>query len=89
MSFTKEAKAQIVEKFRRFDGDTGSTEVQVALLTARVNHLTSHLKEHKKDNHTRRGLLNIVASRRKLLDYLKRKKPEAYKELIETLGLRR
>lgn len=89
MTLSVQAKAQIVEGYRRFDGDTGSPEVQVALLTSRINYLTEHLRDHKKDKHSRRGLMNLVARRRKLLDYLKRTKPEAYKKLIESLGLRR
>lgn len=89
MSLSVQAKAQIVEGYRRFDGDTGSPEVQVALLTARITYLTDHLRDHKKDKHSRRGLMNLVARRRKLLDYLKKTKPEVYKKLIESLGLRR
>jgi small subunit ribosomal protein S15 len=89
MSFTVEAKAKIVDKFQRFSGDTGSPEVQVALLTARINHLTEHMKTHPKDLHSRRGLMFLVANRRKLLDYLKRTKLEAYQKLIESLQLRR
>lgn len=89
MSFTVEAKAQIVDKFQRFAGDTGSPEVQVALLTARINHLTEHLKIHPKDIHSRQGLMYLVARRRKLLDYLKKTNPDAYKRLIESLELRR
>ena len=89
MTLSVQAKAQIVESYRRFDGDTGSPEVQVALLTSRINYLTDHLRDHKKDKHSRRGLMNLVARRRKLLDYLKRTKPEAYTKLIESLGLRR
>lgn len=89
MTLSVQAKAQIVEGYRRFDGDTGSPEVQVALLTARINYLTEHLRDHKKDKHSRRGLMSLVARRRKLLDYLKKTKPESYKKLIENLGLRR
>jgi small subunit ribosomal protein S15 len=89
MSLTVEAKAQVVDKFQRFAGDTGSPEVQVALLTTRINHLTEHLKTHPKDVHSRQGLMHLVARRRKLLDYLKKTKPEAYKNLIERLELRR
>lgn len=84
-----EAKAQIVESYQRFAGDTGSPEVQVALLTTRINNLTGHLKQNKGDKHSHRGLMRMVARRRKLLDYLKRIKPETYKSLIERLGLRR
>lgn len=89
MSLSVEAKAQIVEQYQRSAGDTGSCEVQVALLTTRINYLTDHLKTHKKDNHSRRGLLKLVAKRRKLLDYLKRTKADTYKKLLEQLNLRR
>ena len=89
MALTAQAKAQIVDKFQQSSGDTGSTEVQVALLTARIKYLTEHLKEHKHDNHSRKGLLDLVSRRRKLLDYLKRSKPDAYKGLIEELGIRK
>ncbi|MBS0289320.1 MAG: 30S ribosomal protein S15 [Proteobacteria bacterium] len=89
MSLSVEAKAQIVDKYQRFAGDTGSPEVQVALLTARINHLTEHLKTHPKDVHSRQGLMHLVARRRKLLDYLKLEKIESYKNLIERLELRR
>lgn len=89
MSFSSQAKAQVVDNFQRFAGDTGSPEVQVALYSARINHLTEHLKTHRNDKDSRRGLMNLVARRRKLLDYLKRTQPEAYKSLIERLELRR
>lgn len=89
MSFSTEAKAQVIDQFQRFAGDTGSSEVQVALFTARINHLTAHLKTHPKDVHSRQGLMHLVASRRKLLDYLKRTQPDVYKSLIERLELRR
>jgi small subunit ribosomal protein S15 len=82
-------KADIVTKFQRANGDTGSPEVQVALLTARINELTGHFKAHMKDHHSRRGLLRMVSRRRKLLDYLKGKNPDGYKKLIEQLGLRK
>lgn len=82
-------KNEIVAKFQRAEGDTGSPEVQVALLTARINHLTGHFKEHKKDNHSRRGLLRMVSRRRKLLDYLKRTDVNAYRTLIDALNLRK
>lgn len=82
-------KAEVVAKFARKPGDTGSTEVQVALLTARINSLTDHFKEHTKDHHSRRGLLKMVSRRRKLLDYLKGKDVAAYRTLIDTLGLRK
>ena len=82
-------KSEIVSKFQRAEGDTGSTEVQVALLTARINHLTEHFKVHAKDHHSRRGLLRMVSRRRKLLDYLKRTDLNAYRKLIDTLSLRK
>ncbi len=82
-------KAEIVAKFARQPGDTGSPEVQVALLTARIDLLTGHFKEHKKDHHSRRGLLKMVSRRRKLLDYLKGKDVAAYRTLIDALGLRK
>jgi small subunit ribosomal protein S15 len=81
-------QAKIVADFQRAQGDTGSPEVQVALLTARINDLTGHFKEHKKDHHSRRGLLRMVSRRRKLLDYLKSRNQPSYKALIEKLGLR-
>ncbi len=84
-----ERKAEIIKEFQIHEGDTGSVEVQIALLTARIRHLTEHLKKHPKDYHSRRGLMKMVGRRRKLLKYLRRKKPEVYKELIEKLGLRR
>ena len=86
---SKEQKEQIVEKFGTHEGDTGSPEVQVALLTARINDLTPHFKEHTKDHHSRRGLLRLVSQRRKLLDYLKGKDVTRYTALIGRLGLRR
>lgn len=89
MSVANFNKAEIVEQFQRKAGDTGSTEVQVALLTARINTLGEHFKSHKKDHHSRRGLLRMVSRRRKLLDYLKSRNPEAYLDLIKRLGLRR
>ena len=82
-------KSEIVAKFQRAEGDTGSPEVQVALLTARINHLTEHFKVHAKDHHRRRGLLRLVSRRRKLLDYLKRTDLNAYRKLIDTLSLRK
>ena len=85
----KEEKARIVEEYKIHEGDTGSVEVQVALLTARIRHLTEHLKKHPKDYHSRRGLMKMVGRRRKLLKYLRKRKPEVYKELIEKLGLRK
>lgn len=89
MSVTDINKAEIVSQFQRVAGDTGSPEVQVALLTARINELTGHFKEHKKDHHSRRGLLRMVSRRRKLLDYLKGRSPDSYRALIEKLGLRK
>ncbi len=82
-------KAQVVSQFRRSGNDTGSPEVQVALLTERINGLTEHFKTHVKDFHSRRGLLKLVSQRRKLLDYLKRKDADKYRSLIERLGLRK
>lgn len=82
-------KQQIIEEFKTHPGDTGSSEVQVALLTARIEHLTEHLKAHKKDHHTRRGLLQLVGQRRRLLDYLQREDIERYRALIQRLGIRR
>lgn len=82
-------KSQIVAKFQRTPADTGSPEVQVALLTARINGLTDHFKEHVKDHHSRRGLLKMVSRRRKLLDYLKRTDLSAYRKLIDELKLRK
>jgi small subunit ribosomal protein S15 len=89
MSLTAEKKREIVKDFQRSDGDTGSPEVQVALLTARIQHLTGHFSTHKKDHHSRRGLLKLVNQRRSLLDYLKRKDRERYQGVIERLGLRK
>ena len=89
MSLSVESKAQIVADFGRGANDSGSTEVQVALLTAQINHLQGHFSEHKKDHHSRRGLLRMVSQRRKLLDYMKRKDFARYTSLIERLGLRR
>lgn len=84
-----ETKQEIVERFAREEGDTGSPEVQVALLTARINHLTEHLKVHDKDHHSRRGLLQMVGKRKRLLGYLRGEDIERYRELIAELGLRR
>lgn len=89
MAFTTEQKSQVVADYQRAQGDTGSPEVQVALLTARINDLTGHFKEHVKDHHSRRGLLRMVSRRRKLLDYLKRTNVDGYRSLIERLGLRK
>ena len=82
-------KAEIVKKHARHPGDTGSTAVQIALITARVNHLQTHFEGHKKDHHSRRGLLKLVGKRRSLLDYLKRKDVQAYRDLIQGLGIRK
>jgi small subunit ribosomal protein S15 len=89
MSVTVTQKAEIVQQYQRAAGDTGSPEVQIALLTARINGLTDHFKAHVKDHHSRRGLLKLVSQRRKMLDYLKRKDNGKYHELIEQLGLRK
>ncbi len=89
MAITTEQKAATVADFQRAKGDTGSPEVQIALLTARINDLTGHFKEHVKDHHSRRGLLRLVSQRRKLLDYLKGKNIESYRTLITRLGLRK
>lgn len=89
MSITAAQKAQIVADYQRVNGDTGSPEVQVALMTARINYLTDHFKEHMKDHHSRRGLLRLVSRRRKLLDYLKGKNEGSYRALIQRLELRK
>lgn len=89
MAINTADKAKIVSDFQRAQGDTGSPEVQVALLTARINDLTGHFKEHVKDHHSRRGLLKMVSQRRKLLDYLKRTNVDSYRTLIQRLGLRK
>ncbi len=86
---TTERKKEIINEYRRDEKDTGSSEVQIALLTERINELTEHLKVHKKDNHSRRGLLKMVGKRRNLLNYLAKKDEEAYKELVKKLGLRK
>ncbi len=89
MAMSAEVKRKIIEEYGKSPNDTGSTEVQVALLTWRINDLTPHFKEHKKDHHSRQGLIRMVNARRKLLDYLKRKDIERYRALIQRLGLRR
>lgn len=89
MTLKREDKAVLVEKFGRTDSDTGSSEVQIALLTERITYLTEHLKQHPKDHSSRRGLLKMVGQRRRLLDYLNRKDREKYKSLLEELGLRK
>ena len=89
MSITVEEKKRLVKEFATKEGDTGSPEVQVAILTSRITTLTEHFKTHKKDNHSRRGLLKLVAQRRKLLDYVKGKDQARYQDLIKRLGIRR
>jgi small subunit ribosomal protein S15 len=89
MSLSSEAKSTIVKEYSRGEADTGSPEVQVALLSARISELTGHFGEHKKDHHSRQGLLRMVNKRRKLLDYLKGRDADRYRELISQLGLRR
>ena len=85
----KEMKTGIIDKFQRHEGDTGSPEVQIALLTERINHLNNHLKEHKKDHHSRRGLLKMVGQRRGLLNYLEKTQVDRYRQIIEELNIRR
>ena len=89
MALAVEKKQELVHKYRRHDKDTGSPEVQVALLSERIAYLTEHFKTHKKDHHSRRGLLKIVGQRRRLLDYLRDKDQNRYKKLIDTLGIRK
>jgi|TARA_B100000315_G_scaffold260776_2_gene325105 small subunit ribosomal protein S15 len=89
MSITAERKQELITEYATKNGDTGSPEVQVAILSERINNLTEHLKTHKKDHHSRRGLLMMVGQRRRLLDYLNAKKSERYEDLIKRLGLRR
>jgi small subunit ribosomal protein S15 len=89
MTLTVDDKREIVKKFGKDENDTGSAEVQIALLTARINHLTDHLREHKHDHHSRRGLLMLVGQRRRLLNYLQRRQLDRYRTLIAELGLRR
>ncbi len=86
---TKERKSEVINTFKREANDTGSSEVQIALLTERINELTEHLKVHKKDNHSRRGLLKMVGKRRSLLNYLSKKDLNKYREIVEKLGLRK
>ena len=86
---TKERKQEVINTYKREENDNGSTEVQIALLTERINELTEHLKVHKKDNHSRRGLLKMVGKRRNLLNYLSRKDVNRYREIVEKLGLRK
>jgi small subunit ribosomal protein S15 len=89
VTLAKEAKTDLIRKFAKHEGDTGSPEVQVALLTARINELTEHLREHRKDHHSRRGLLMRVGQRRRLLNYLRRHDIGRYRELVQELGLRK
>ena len=89
MVFTSEDKKKLIDQFKLHDSDTGSPEVQVGLLTHRITYLTEHLKVHKKDHHSRRGLLMLVGQRRRLLNYVKSKDVNRYRNIIETLGLRR
>lgn len=89
MIITAEVKKTVIEEHRRHDGDTGSAEIQIALLTGRINHLTEHLKTHKKDHASRRGLLKMVGKRSSLLKYLSRTAPERYRSILAKLGLRK
>ena len=89
MSITPERKQELIREFARSEGDTGSPEVQIAILTERIRNLTGHFQKHHKDNHSRRGLLKLVSQRRKLLDYLKRKDESRYVDIVRKLGLRR
>jgi len=89
VALAKEAKTEIIGQYRTHQGDTGSPEVQVALLTQRINELTEHFKTHVKDNHSRRGLLKLVSKRRRLLDYVRRNDANRYRELIGRLGIRK
>ena len=89
MTLSNSAKTQLIEEYRRGDVDTGSPEVQVAIMSRRIDELTEHLKTHTKDHHSRRGLLQLVGRRRRLLEYLKREDVERYRALIQRLGLRR
>ena len=89
MSITAERKSEVIKEFGAKDGDTGSPEVQIAILTERISNLTEHFKSHKKDNHSRRGLLKMVSQRRQLLDYVKAKDVERYQSVIKRLGNRR
>lgn len=89
MVLTAGTKKEIIDRFKVHDTDTGSPEVQIALLTSRIKYLTEHFKEHKKDHHSRRGLLKLVGQRRRLLNYLKRKDVDKYRDLIQELGIRK
>ena len=87
--FTKDRKTEVIDSYKTHEGDTGSPEVQVALLSERISYLTEHFKAHAKDHHSRRGLLKLVGQRRSLLDYLKRKDTDRYADLIKRLGIRK
>ena len=89
MAMNSDRKGELIKKFRQHDNDTGSPEVQIALLTERIIYLTDHFKTHKKDHHSRRGLLQLVSQRRRLLDYLRNKDVERYRKVIEALGIRK
>lgn len=89
MTLSQTTKKEIIERYRKHESDTGSAEVQIALLTERINQLSEHFKAHKKDYHSRRGLLKMVGRRRRLLEYLKRKNINKYRELLDQLGLRK
>jgi small subunit ribosomal protein S15 len=89
MTLTAEEKRELVEQFGKDENDTGATEVQIAMLTRRINHLTEHLREHRHDHHSRRGLLMLVGQRRRFLNYLQKKDLEAYRQLVRDLGLRK
>jgi small subunit ribosomal protein S15 len=89
MPLARQQKAQIIEQYKTHEGDSGSPEVQIALLTHRINYLTDHFKVHKKDHHSRRGLLRLVGRRRRLLDYLKANHIERYRAIVKELGLRK
>ena len=89
MSISAEKKAELIKEFATTEGETGSPEVQIAILTTRISNLTEHFKDHKKDVHSRRGLLSLVSKRRRLLDYLKKNSDEKYQEIIKRLGIRK
>ncbi|MGN0963434.1 MAG: 30S ribosomal protein S15 [Clostridia bacterium] len=89
MALDKATKTELIDKFKTHEGDTGSPEVQIAILTYKINYLNEHLKEHKKDHHSRRGLLKMVGQRRSLLNYLKKKDIDRYRTIIKALGIRR
>jgi small subunit ribosomal protein S15 len=89
MTLTVEEKKKVIDSFKKHDNDTGSPEVQIAILSNRISYLTEHLKVHKKDFHSRRGLLKLVSTRRKLLDYLKKKEPKRYFDIIKKLNIRK